>query len=153
MHPLPTKGKAHEALSLVFQRDGVPPRMVADNSKEQIEKSFKRKCREADCHLVTTEPYSPWMQAAEGCIKQVKPGSSRKMIRTGSPKPLWDHCLELEGGIRSHAALDIYRLARQVPETRMTGRQGTSATSASLSGSSGLCTMSPHNVIQTVRRR
>ena len=88
MHPIKTKGKAHEALSLVFQRDGVPPRMVVDNSKEQLSKEFKGKCREADCHLVTTEPYLPWMQAAEGCVKQVKLGSSRKMMKSGSPKPL-----------------------------------------------------------------
>ena len=87
-----TKGKAHEALSLVFHRDGVPPKMVVDNSKEQLSKEFKRKCNEADCHLVTTEPYSPWMQTAESCIKQVKLGSSRKMMKSGSPKPLWDHC-------------------------------------------------------------
>ena len=97
-----TKGKAHEALSLVFQRDGVTPRMVVDCSKEQLSMDFKGKCREADCHLVTTDPYSPWMQAPEGCAKQVKLGSSRKMIKSGSPKPLWDHCLELLGNIDFH---------------------------------------------------
>ena len=102
----------------------MPPRMVVDNSKEQVGKEFKRKCREADCHLVTTEAYSPWMQAAEGCIKQVKLGSSRKMVKYGSPKPFWDHCLELEGGIRTHTALDIYGLVGQVPETIMTGETG-----------------------------
>jgi hypothetical protein len=32
--PMKRKGGAHEALSLLFQRDGVPPTMVADNSKE-----------------------------------------------------------------------------------------------------------------------
>ncbi len=29
------KGDAHETLSLVFQRDGVPPTMVTNDSKEQ----------------------------------------------------------------------------------------------------------------------
>ena len=119
-----TKGKANEALSLVFQRDSVPPRMVVDNSKEQLSKKFKGKCREADCHLVTTEPYLPWMQAAESCVKQVKLGLSRKLTKSGSPKPLWDHCLELEGAIRSHTALGIYGLAGQVSETVMTGETG-----------------------------
>ena len=57
-----SKGEAHEALSLVFQRDRVPPKIVADGSKEQLLKSFRKKCREADCHLVATEPYLPWMQ-------------------------------------------------------------------------------------------
>ena len=61
------------------------------------------------------------MQAAEGCIKQVKLGSFRKMIKTGTPKPLWEYCLELEGGIRSLTALDIYGLQGQVPQTNMSG--------------------------------
>ena len=98
--------------------------MVVDNSKEQILGKFARKCCKADCHLVTTEPYSPWMQAAEGCIKQTKLGSSRKMLKSGSPKPLWDHCIKLEAQIRSHTALDIYGLEGQVPETLMTGQTG-----------------------------
>ena len=40
--------------------------MVVDNLKEQTLGKFAKKCCDADCYLVTTEPYSPWMQAAEG---------------------------------------------------------------------------------------
>ena len=115
------KGEAHETLSLLFHRDGVPPTMVTDGSKEQTLGDFRRKLREADCHLRVTEPYSPWQQAAEGCIREIKRGSSRKMISTGSPKPLWDHCLELEALVRSCTCNDIYMTAGQVPETIMTG--------------------------------
>ena len=68
VHPMQLKSEAHKTLSLMFKRDGVPPKIVVDNSKEQTLGKFKKKCKEADCHLVTTEPYSPWMQAAEGCI-------------------------------------------------------------------------------------
>ena len=118
------KKHAHETLSLIFKRDGVPPNIVVDNSKEQTLGKFARKCREVDCHLVTTEPYSPWMQAAEGCIKQTKLGSSRRMLKSGSPKALWDHCIELEALIRSHTALYIYGLEGQVPETFMSGQTG-----------------------------
>ena len=124
VHPMRLKSEAHETLSLMFKRDGVPPKIVVDNSKEQTLGQFKKKCREADCHLVTTEPYSPWMQAAEGCIKQTKLGSSRKMLKTGCPKALWDHCIELEALIRSHTALDIFGLEGQVPETLMSGQTG-----------------------------
>ena len=91
-HPMTHKSDAHETLSLLFKRDGVPPKIVADNSKEQSLGKFAKKCREADCHLVNTEPHSPWMMAAEGCIKELKRGSSRKMLTMGSPKQLWDHC-------------------------------------------------------------
>ena len=43
------------------------------------------------------------------------------MISTGSPKPLWDHCLELEALVHSCTCNDIYMTAGQVPETIMTG--------------------------------
>jgi hypothetical protein len=65
-HPMTRKGAAHETLSLLFHRDGVPPTMVLDGSKEQTKGDFMRKLREADCHARQTEPYSPWQQAAEG---------------------------------------------------------------------------------------
>ena len=95
--------------------------MVLDSSKEQCHGDFKRKLREADCHLRQTEPYSPWQQAAEGCICELKGGVSRKMIKTGSPRMLWDHCIKLEALIRSSTCNDIYMTNGEVPETIMTG--------------------------------
>ena len=67
------KGEAHETLSLLFHRDGVPLTMVLDSSKELCE---------ADCHPRQTKPYSLWQQAAEGCIRELKWGVSQKMIKT-----------------------------------------------------------------------
>jgi hypothetical protein len=43
------------------------------------------------------------------------------MIKSGSPKCLWDHCLELEAYVRSCTSNDIYITAGQVPKTIMTG--------------------------------
>ena len=54
------KGDTHDTLSMVFKRDGVPPKMVVDNSKEQSLGEFARKCLEVDCHLINNEPYSCW---------------------------------------------------------------------------------------------
>jgi len=59
-HPLVHKSEAHETLSMLFKRDGVPPKIVADNSKEQSFGNLAKKCREADCHLVNTEHHSLW---------------------------------------------------------------------------------------------
>ena len=39
-YPMARKGEAHEALSLLFHRDGVPPVMVVDGSKEQTSTEF-----------------------------------------------------------------------------------------------------------------
>ncbi len=94
-HPMTRKGDAHKTLSLSFHCDGVPPAMVFDGSKEQCQGDFKRKLCKADCHARQTEPYSPWQQVAEGCIREMKWGVSHKMVKTGSPRVLWDHCIEL----------------------------------------------------------
>ena len=59
-HPMKKKSKYHKTLYLMFKCDGVPPRMIVDNSKEQSLGEFRRKCCEVDCHLVNTEPYSPF---------------------------------------------------------------------------------------------
>jgi hypothetical protein len=119
-HPMKCKGDTYETLSLVFQRDGVPLTMVTNDSKEQTKGEFRCKLKEADCHLGVTEPYSPWQQAVKGCIHELKRGSSRKMIKIGSPKCLWGHCLELEACVCSCTSNDIYMTAGQVPETIMT---------------------------------
>ena len=83
---------------------------------------FDSKCCEADCHLVTTEPYSPWMISSKVCIKHLNQGLSRKMLNSASPKQLWYHCIELEALILSNNALYIYGLEGQVPETLMIGQ-------------------------------
>jgi hypothetical protein len=115
------KGEAYETLSLLFHRDGVPPTMVFDGSKEQCQGDFKRKLRKADCHAGQTESYSPWQQAAEGCIRELKWGVSHKMIKTGFPRVLWDHCIKLEALIPSLTSNNIYMTNGKVPETIMTG--------------------------------
>jgi hypothetical protein len=112
------KGETHEFLSLLFHPDGVPLTMVFDGLKEQCQGDFKRKLCKADCQARQTEPYSPWQQAAEGFIHKLKWGVSRKMIKTGSPRVLRDHCEVL---IRSLTSNNIYMTNGKVPETIMTG--------------------------------
>jgi hypothetical protein len=43
------------------------------------------------------------------------------MIKTGSPKVLWDHCIELEALICSLTRNNMYLTNGKVPETIMTG--------------------------------
>jgi hypothetical protein len=150
-HPIKRKGEAHEALSLLFHRNGVSPSMVLDGSKEQTLSNFRCKLREADCHLRQTDPYSPWMQAAEGAIRELKRGVSRKMIWMGSPKTLWDHCLELEALICSNSANGIYETNVQVPETMRTGSTANISHIGELVGTTGLCSSTTHPPSQTTR--
>ena len=113
--------EAHEALSTLFKKEGVPPHMISDNSNAQTKGEFRRKLREAGCHPVQLEPYSQWGNAAESAIRELKRASSRSMIRSGSPKSLWCYNFELTARIRSCTALDIFSLDGEVPETKLKG--------------------------------
>ena len=42
------------------------------------------------------ELFTPWPNAAKREIKELKKGSGRKLIKSGTPIRLWDDCLELE---------------------------------------------------------
>ena len=59
---------------------------------------------------------------AEGAIKETKQGVGQKIASSHAPAKLWDHCLELECYIRSHTALDNYKLQGQVPKMILSGQ-------------------------------
>ena len=63
-----------------------------------------------------------WSNAAEGAIRELKRGTGRKMVKSKSPKKLWDDCLEFEAYIRSNTAHDQFELDGQVPETIVSGQ-------------------------------
>jgi hypothetical protein len=109
-------------LSFIFQRDGVPPLLIMDGSKEQTMGQFRMKVREAYCRIKQTEPYSPWQNAVESAIRESKRAAGRKMAASKCPQRIWDHCIELEALIQSHTALDLFELQGQVPETIVSGQ-------------------------------
>ena len=119
-HPIRFKSEAHKTLSVLFKCNGVPPEMVLNGSKEQNLGQFHQKLKDACCYKRQTEPHSPWSNAAEGKINEVKKFSSRKMIKTGMHKYMWEHSLELESLIRSNKALDYHIFDGEVPEMLMT---------------------------------
>jgi len=71
-HPMKLKSDAHDLLLLLFQHDGVPPKMIMDGSREQTLGRFKKKCQNADCCIKQTKPYSPWQNAAKSAIRELK---------------------------------------------------------------------------------
>ena len=116
-----TKGNAYHALSSLFQNEGVPPVMVMDNAQEQSRGDFRRKLQQVDCRVTQVEPYTPQSNAAESSIRELKRGTARKMIKSQSPKVLWDYCLELESFIRSCTANTVFSNGGEVPETLVSG--------------------------------
>jgi hypothetical protein len=117
--PMKRKSEAHETLSLLFARDGVPNVMIMDGAREQVMGEFRRKCRQAGVHVRQTEP--PFSNAAESAIRELKKGVARQMVRAKTPKVLWDHCVERKALVRSNTAHDLYQLNGQVPETLVNG--------------------------------
>ena len=95
--------------------------MIMDGSKEQNLGDFARKLRDAVCHRKQIEPHSPWMNLCEGEIRELKRGSTRKMLKRNVPKKLWNHCLELESRIRSAITLLCFDLDHQTPEAKIHG--------------------------------
>jgi transposase-like protein len=108
--PMAKEKDTHEALSLLFHRDGFPNVMVMDGANAHIQGDFQRKLREAGCHIKQTEPHTPKSNAAEGSIRELKRGVGREMVRSGAPNRLWHDCLVREAYVRSSTALDIFSL-------------------------------------------
>ena len=119
------KSDAHEGLSLLAQRDGVLITITCDNAKEQIMGKFCCKCCEVEMCVKQTEPHTPWSNAVECTIQELKCGAGQKMAKSSCLAKLWDNCLELEAYIRSHTALDKYELQGQAPKTIMSGQPQT----------------------------
>ena len=112
------KSDAHDTLSLFFAKEGVPSTLVMDGTREQVMGEFRCKARHADCHVKQTEPYSPWQNAAESTITELKERAGRK---SNSPKKFWEDCLELEMEIRSCTVNNVFMLKGEVPRTVVKG--------------------------------
>ena len=119
--PMQKKSDAVHALDLLLHREGAPEKMIMDGSKEQTLGKFKKTCQDAKIHVKQTEPHSPWQNAAEGGIRELKKASGRKMVRAGAPKPFWADAIEWEAYIQSNTAWDIYQLQGETPETVLSG--------------------------------
>jgi hypothetical protein len=121
-HPMKKKSNAHKSLSLFFQRDGVHTKIIMNEFKEQTMGRFCKKCQDVNCHIKQTELYSPWQNAAENAIQELKKAAGQKMVRAGAPKPFWADAIELKAYVCSNTAHGIFSLQGEVPETVMSGK-------------------------------
>ena len=121
VYPMKSKSQAHETFSTLCSTVGVPSCLIMDGAREQTMGQFRKKAKEVDCHIKPLEPYTPWANAAESAIRELKRAAGRKMVSTKTPKCLWDDCLENEAIIRSLTAHGTYALKDEVPETLVTG--------------------------------
>jgi hypothetical protein len=103
--PMKKENQAHEALSLLFQWDGVSNVMVMDGSKAQVEGGLRRTLRDTGCHIKQTEPHTQSYNMGEGGVHLFR-----------------DDCIIREAYVRSHSSLDILFLEGQVPERKVKGK-------------------------------
>ena len=61
------------------------------------------------------------MNLCEGEIRELKHGSTSKMLNWNVPKKMWDRCLELESRIRSATTLPRFDLDHQIHEAKIYG--------------------------------
>ena len=64
--------------------------LFATRMARRCNSEFNRTLKEASCHLKQTKPFTPWLNAAERGIKELKKGSCRKLIKSCTPKRLWN---------------------------------------------------------------
>ena len=57
----------------------------------------------------------------EGKIRELKRGSTSKMLKRNVPKKLWYHCLDMESRICSATTLPLFDLDHHTPEAKMHG--------------------------------
>ena len=91
---MPTKGTLHKTLLNLLKCDGCTNAIICDGSKERTLVKFKKKANEADIHIKHIEPYSPWSNQAEQCIRELRKTYSHAMMKTGTTKQVWDYCIE-----------------------------------------------------------
>jgi hypothetical protein len=112
---------AHEALSLLFHRYGVPNVMVMDGANAQVKWQFRKRLCDAGCRIKQTEPHTQSSNMGEGGVHELKRGVGRQMLRSGCLKRLWDDCIIRESYVRSHYSLDIFGLEGKVVESKVKG--------------------------------
>ena len=80
--PISSRSEAHKTLSLLFTQDSIQSTCIYDSAKEMIHCKFYQKLKNAACQLKQLEPYTPWSNAAEKEIKELKKGAGCKLLQS-----------------------------------------------------------------------
>ena len=116
-----TKSNAHHSAKNMFNKNGVPSKIVMDGSKEQVMGKLMEDFQYATVQVQQLEYNTPWANRSEGAVRENKIATRRAMKKSDCPAKLWYYCAELQAKIRCHMAHNIPTLNGQVPRTVVTG--------------------------------
>jgi hypothetical protein len=125
-YPLRTKSCCSHGLVDLINNDGIPEKLIVDNSKEQGEShawltEWRRVVHKYDIHQTPTEPYSWWQNMIEGEIREIKRGIKHFTQWKQSPRRLWTYLGAYVVVKRSLTALPNPVLQGRTPFERVKG--------------------------------
>jgi hypothetical protein len=120
-YPLKKESDAADALNELLRSVGIPKELVSDGAKAETQGEFAKVVKEYRVKQKITEPYSGWQNRAEAAVREIKRGIKRSMLRTRTPKRLWDYCGEWVAAVRRLTAHDLPGLDGRVPDEVVTG--------------------------------
>ena len=125
VHIIPMKRRKdlHHALKQMFKQVGVPPDLICDGAKEQVQGEARKLIHKVNSNIKELEAESPWSNRAELFIGIVKKAIKKDLKDSNCPMVLWDYCAQYRSKIMNATARPTcYALDGQVPWTKMTGQ-------------------------------
>jgi hypothetical protein len=98
VHAVPLASKSGEniafSLKKYFKNVGVPPMIICDATREQIQGDSLLLCNNAGCQIYNLEKGTPNSNRAERSIQMLKNETKSAMIKANSPIVFWDYCVK-----------------------------------------------------------
>ena len=120
--PMVDRKSLVHALKNMFKEIGVPPKIVCDGAREQVQGDANRLCQLSSCPVVELEQGTQQANRAERVVKKTKTEVKSDMKTSGSPGAFWDYCAVRQSKINNIVAHDTYILGGLTPWGKLTGQ-------------------------------
>lgn len=115
IYPMTSKSDAHESLSSLVHEIGIPSEIHSDGAKEIALGQYRKLMTKYSIFHSMTEPYSPWQNYAEDCIRIIKNSARYFMQASQTPIRLLDHALMYACDIRNLTATSSVAMKGRTP--------------------------------------
>ena len=91
-----SKKHVHHSAKKLFKNDGVPSKIVMDGAREQTLGKFKEAFNDTTVLVQQLEYNTPWVNRAEGGVRENKRSIRGALKKSAYPGKLWDYCAEFQ---------------------------------------------------------